>query len=97
MHIHIIGSQWELTQIQFTAGNDDIYNLDFFDEKIALRKMNLILHFLIISMAAKKTDYNHGLAITLSLVLNMLGSDWLTNRKKTYKINVKLLSADERI
>jgi len=67
-----------------------------FYEKNALRKMNLILHFLIIS-AAKKADYNHGLAITLSLVLNMLCCDWLTNRKQTYKINVKLLSADERI
>ena len=95
MHIHIIGSQWELTQSQFTAGNDDIYNCIFY-ERIALRKMNLIFNFLIIS-AAKKADYNHGLAITLSLVLNMLCCDWLTNRKQTYKINVKLLSADERI
>ena len=48
-----------------------IFIIGFFYEKIALRKMNLILQFLIISTAAKKTDYNHGLAITLSLVLNM--------------------------
>ena len=34
MHIHIIGSQWELTQIQFTAGNDDIYNLDFYEKNL---------------------------------------------------------------
>ena len=74
-----------------------IFIIGFFYEKIALRKMNLILQFLIISTAAKKTDYNHGLAITLSLVLNMRCCDWLTNRKQTYKINVKLLSADERI
>ena len=74
-----------------------IFIIWIFMKKISLRKMNLILHFLIISAFAKKADYNHGLAITLSLVLNMIGSDWLTNRKQTYKINVKLLSADERI
>ena len=60
--------------------------------------MNLFLHFLIISnVATKKADYNHGLAITLSLVLNMLYPDSQTNRKQACKIFVKLLPTDERV
>ena len=59
--------------------------------------MNIFWYFLIISNAAKKNDYNHGLAITLSLIFKILGSHWLTNQKSCFENLLKLLQADERI
>ena len=43
-------------------------------------KMNLILYFLIISNAAKKIEYNHGLAVTLRLIFKILVGIFLTNQ-----------------
>ena len=59
-----------------------IFIIEFSYEIIVLRKkMNLFLYSLIISNAAKKIEYNHGLAITLRLVFKILVGIFLANQR----------------